>query len=144
MAPRGIDATWRGAGVALLLAVVSALVSLACGSASSTSGSPVPTPPPGPVPSPPYYVTVSATGVTPQVTHVWQGRAVIFRNDDSRSHSFFDDQHPTHLECSGRLNLGALRPGERREIGNLPINACFFHSDEDAANRAFWGVVVVH
>jgi hypothetical protein len=149
MAPRGIDATWLGAGcsaarLALLLAVVSALANLACGGASSTSGSSVPTPPPGPVPSPPYYVTVSATGVTPQVTHVWQGGAVIFRNDDSRSHSFFDDQHPTHLECSGLLNLGALRPGERREIGNLPINACFFHSEEDPANRAFWGVVVVH
>ena len=120
-----------------------ALACLACGSASSTAGSSSP-PPPEPVASPPYYVTVSATGVTPQVTHVWQGRAVIFRNDDTRSHTFFADMHPTHRECSGLLNLGALRPGERREVKDLPINACFLHSDDDPANRAFWGVVVVH
>jgi hypothetical protein len=132
------------ARLAPLLAPVLALAALACGSASSTMGSSLPSPPAGSVPSPPYYVTVTATGVTPQVTHVWQGREVIFRNEDSRAHSFFDDQHPAHLECSGRLNLGALRPGEIREVGNLPINACFFHSDDDPANRAFWGVVVGH
>jgi hypothetical protein len=141
-APDGVRISAR---LALLLAVVLALANLACGgSASSTSGSPLPSQPPGPVPTPPYYVTVTATGVTPQVTHVWQGRAVIFRNEDSRAHSFFDDQHPSHQECSGLLNLGALRPGEIREVGNLPINACFFHSDDDPANRAFWGVVVGH
>jgi hypothetical protein len=126
------------------MAVAIPVASLACGGVSATSSTSLPPPGPGPVASPPYYVTVSASGVTPQVTHVWQGRAVIFRNDDSRSHSFFDDMHPTHLECSGLLNLGSLRPGEVREIGNLPINACFFHSEEDPGNRAFWGVVVGH
>jgi len=119
-----------------------ALASLACGSVSSTSSSTFDTP--VPAASPPYIVTVTAAGVRPQVTHIWQGRTVIFRNDDARAHSFFNDLHPTHLECSGLLNLGPLRAGERREIKDVPIQACFFHSDEDPGNRAFQGVVVGH
>ena len=67
-------------------AVALSLASLACGQASSTTSTSTPLPEPGPVPSPPYYVTVTATSVTPQVTHVWQGRTVFFRNDDSRAH----------------------------------------------------------
>jgi hypothetical protein len=125
-------------------AVALALASLACGQASSTTSTSTPLPEPGPVASPPYYVTVTATGVTPQVTHLWQGRAVFFRNDDSRAHSLSADPHPSHLECFGRLNLGVLRPREVREITDMPVNACFFHSEEDPSNRAFWGVVVAH
>jgi hypothetical protein len=129
-------------------AAAPALLALAClacgGGASSAVGGGSPTPTPEPLASPPYFVTVSATGVAPQVTHVWQGRAVIFRNEDSRPHRFFMDAHPTHQECSGLLNVGELRPGERREVRNLPVNACFFHGEDDPANRAFWGVVVVH
>ena len=119
-----------------------ALSGLACGSVSSTSSTTLP--PPGPAASPPYFVTVTASGVSPQVTHVWQGGAVIFRNDDARAHSFFSDPHPAHHECAGILNLGPLRPGERREIKQLPIQACFFHKEEDPGNRAFQGVVVGH
>jgi hypothetical protein len=141
LGPRDIGASRPWAAAASLALAVACL---GCGGANSTTGSNPPPTPAEPVPSPPYIVTVSATGVTPQVTHVWQGRAVVFRNDDSRAHAFFMDAHPTHQECAGLLNLGALRPGERREVGNLPINACFFHGEEDPANRAFWGVVVVH
>lgn len=119
-----------------------ALASLACGSVSSTSSSTFGTP--VPAASPPYIVTVTAAGVTPQVTHIWQGRSVIFRNDDTRAHSFFSDLHPAHLECTGLLNLGPLRPGERREINDVPLQACFFHNDEDPNSRAFQGVVVGH
>jgi hypothetical protein len=118
------------------------LACLACGGASVSS--PGPTPPPANLPDPPYFVTVMASGVSPSVTHVWRGRAVIFRNQDGRAHSFYADPHPAHHECAGALNLGALEAGETREVTDLPINACFFHSEEDPSRRAFQGVVVVH
>lgn len=126
----------------LTVALCLALASLSCGSVSSTSSSTFGTP--VPAASPPYIVVVTAAGVTPQVSHIWQGRSVIFRNDDARAHAFFSDPHPAHLECAGLLNLGPLRPGERREVNGVPVQACFFHSDDDPGNRAFQGVVVGH
>lgn len=129
----------RAAGHALT--TLGLLSGLACGGVSTRSGSTVA---PGPVASPPYFVTLTASGATPQVTHVWVGRAVSFRNEDSRAHSIFADPHPEHHECSGLLNLGTLRPGERRELNDMPIQACFFHKEEDPNNRAFQGAVVVH
>jgi len=118
------------------------LASLACGEASVTTD--VPQPPTDTTPDPPYYATVTASGVSPNVVHVWRGRAVIFRNDDTSPHSFYADPHPAHTECAGVLNLGSLKAGEQREISNLPINACFFHSDDDPTRQSFQGVVVVH
>ena len=119
------------------------LACLACGSASvaPTDG---PTPPPADLPDPPYYVTITAAGVNPSVAHVWRGRAVIFRNQDSRAHSFSADPHPAHHECAGILNLGALAAGESREVANMPVNACFFQSEEDPSRTTFQGAVVVH
>lgn len=104
----------------------------------------VPPSPTDTTPDPPYYATITASGVSPNVVHVWRGRAVIFRNEDTRPHSFYADPHPAHTECSGMLNLGTLKAGERREVQNLPINACFFHSEEDPTRQSFQGVVVVH
>lgn len=130
----------RRACWALLGLVVSVT---ACGGASITSSRSSSTPS-DPLPDPPYYVTITASGVSPNVVHVWSGRAVLFRNEDARSHSVNADPHPAHHECNGLLNLGSLKAGEIREVPNMPINACFFHSEEDPGQRAFQGVVVVH
>jgi hypothetical protein len=56
----------------------------------------------------------------------------------------FADPHPAHSGCAGLLNVGTLGPGERRDIGSLPIDACFYHDEGDPANRAFQGLVLVH
>ena len=87
---------------------------------------------------------ITPTGTSPQVLHVWEGRKAAFVNADARSHTLFADPHPAHTECAGILNLGTLEPGERREVVNLPIDACFYHDEADPANKAFQGVVVVH
>jgi hypothetical protein len=42
------------------------------------------------------------------------------------------------------LNLGTLAPGERKDLENLPIDACFFHDEAQPTNKAFQGVVVTH
>jgi hypothetical protein len=120
-----------------------AFLEQACGSVSTSSGG-FPAdpdevdPPPGP-----YIATLTPTGVSPQVLHVWRTRTGILVNADGRVRALAADPHAGHHECGGALNL-TLKPGERREIRSLPINACFFHDEADPLNRNFQGVVVIH
>jgi hypothetical protein len=120
--------------------LAAALLAAGCGSfEAEPPPSTTPTPPPGPA-----IVAITSRGVEPQVIHVWDGRRAIFENRDSVPHSFFSDQHPTHGECAGKVNLGTLQPGERREITDLPYDACYFHDDSLPGARDFTGVLVVH
>lgn len=124
---------------AAALALVLALQGCGSASVSPPEGPPTPSPP-----LPPAIGTFTATGVNPQVIHVFEGRKATFVNEDTRAHNIFSDAHPTHTQCGGAVNVGALMPGERREVVNLPIDACYFHDDNDPADRAFQGVLVVH
>jgi hypothetical protein len=111
-----------------------------CGSSNvSTPPTTTPTPPPGPA-----VAVITATGIRVQVIHVWEGRRVTFENQDTQPHAVYSDQHPTHGECAGKMNLGVMQPSERREITDLPFDACYFHDDLQPGSRAFTGVVVVH
>lgn len=102
-----------------------------------------PTPPPTPPPGG-FVVSITPTGVSPQVLHVWEGRKAGFVNEDTRPHAVFADPHPAHSDCSGLLSVGTLAPGERRDVANLPIDACYYHDEGDPGNRAFQGLVLVH
>jgi hypothetical protein len=120
--------------------LAAAVLASACGSFKATpTPSPTPTVPPGPA-----VAVITAAGFEVQVIHVWEGRHVFFENRDSRAHALYSDQHPTHTECSGKVNLGTLQPGERREVTDLPYDACYFHDDTQPGARAFTGVLVVH
>ena len=89
-------------------------------------------------------MALTATGPNPQTLHVFVGRKASIVNQDSRPRTIFSDPHPSHTRCSGLLNLGTLAPGERRDLDNLPIDACFFHDEDDPTNNAFRGLVLVH
>jgi hypothetical protein len=128
---------------AILVGMPAALLALtqACGSSNVSQPQPGPslTPPPGG-----YVVAITASGPNPQTLHVWVGRKASVVNQDSRARTVFSDPHPDHDRCSGRLNLGTLAPGERRDLENLPIDACFFHDEDDPANAALRGLILVH
>lgn len=127
-----------------VLHVAAGLV-LSSGCGSSTITSTRGTPSPGPTFSPgPAIVTITATGITEQVVHVFDERKATFVNNDSRPHAIFSDRHPTHEDCGGILNVGTLAPGERREVGGLQVNACFFHDDADPSSFPFTGVLIIH
>ncbi len=89
-------------------------------------------------------VSITSTGMSPQVLHVWEGRKAGFVNEDTQPHAVFADPHPAHTSCTGMLNIGTLAPGERRDVENLPIDACYYHDEGDPANMAFRGLVLVH
>lgn len=128
------------------LSVLAALLGLlgGCGKASVTNPPPANFSVPPPPPEGPYVATITAAGVSPLVLHVWTTRTAVFVNGDTQAHAIFADPHPAHSECQGMLNIGKIKPGERREIPNLPIDGCFYHDDNDPANKAFQGVVVIH
>ena len=121
-----------------------ALLAAGCGSSSVSRPEPPPrgTVPPGPIP--PAVIVITASGVTPQVIHVFEGRHAFFENQDTMAHSLFADRHPAHNECAGKLNLGMIQPGQRLEVTELPYDACYFHDDSQPGVRAFTGVLVVH
>jgi hypothetical protein len=128
--------SWRALSAASL-----ALVLAGCGSSTITTP-----PPPANQPTPEPLkteVTIRASGVDPQVFHIFDVRKVKFVNADNKPHSIFSDPHPAHDTCGGMLNV-TLQPGEERVIENLPLDACFFHDESDPAAQAFQGVLVVH
>jgi hypothetical protein len=117
-----------------------ALVMAGCGSSFVST----PQPTPAPLPTGPALVMITATGVEPQVIHVWESRRAIIENRDSRPHALYSDTHPGHGECGGKVNIGVIQPGERREISDLPYDACYFHDDSQPGARAYTGVLVIH
>lgn len=125
---------------ALLLGISAA----ACGSSGDPSPS---TPAPSPTPLGPPTMTITASGVSPQVLHTFDSRETItFVNGDVRAHDMRSDPHPAHTDCAA-LSVGSMMPGERREIPgpSLPgFTLCYYHDELDPTNDAFRGVVVTH
>ena len=122
-------------------AVALGLVLGACGSSNIYTRPAVPSEIPPPAPA---IVRITANGNDPQVAHVFDDKKVTFINTDTREHSIFSDLHPTHNDCGGVLNVGALQPGETREVTNLQIGACYFHDDTAPTTFAFRGLVIIH
>ena len=127
------------------LAVTFALAAAACGGSSGGGPSINPTPSPSPVGPP--VMTITPSGVNPQVLHTFDSReSVTFVNADAQPHDLRSDPHPAHTDCPA-INGGPLQPGERREITgpSLPrFTLCFYHDESDPTNNAFRGVVVTH
>jgi len=128
-----------------LLVLCVAIGPLACG--SSGGGGPSQTPSPSSTPIGPPTLTITASGVSPQVLHTFDAQeTVTFVNGDVRDHDMRSDPHPAHSDCPS-INLGTMAPGERREIAgpSLPRFAlCYFHDETDPTNSVFRGVVVTH
>ena len=136
-----------------VLAVAAACGALvACGSGivvdpptapSTGGGSQAPTPAPTPPPTNPV-VTVTASGVSPQVITVAVGGRVTFTNADSRPHDFSGGPDPSRPECPEVDVAGFVVPGQSRQTGVFAVaRTCEYHDHTFLGVEAFRGRIVI-
>jgi hypothetical protein len=113
--------------------------SVGCGTGpSAVRPSPEPTPLVDPI------VTITASGVNPQVLHIAGDTGITFVNRDTRAYEIRSDPHPAHTECA-LMNLGPVASGESRLTARIALGqGCGYHAEGDPANRAFQGFVLAH
>jgi plastocyanin len=88
--------------------------------------------PSSPSPDGSATITITSAGVSPTQVNVALGSRVTFVNNDAQSHNMTSDPHPSHDDCPEINTVGLLRPGERRETGNLvTVRTCGFHDHDD-------------
>jgi len=94
----------------------------------------------------PPIITLRASGPDPQVLHIYEGRKVTFRNADSRVWEIYGDVHPDHKGPCPEMNLGALAPGESREVlaSNAFYALCFYHDESAPSSQARAGLIVFY
>ena len=120
-------------------AVAVLLVALVAAGTCSSGTTPTPPPPPAPT----ITIVIGPTGVTPKSVEVPLGARVLFINNDTREHTMGTDPHPDHTDCPVINQVGLLRPGERRETGNLVVvRSCGFHDHELPTLTELWGTIV--
>jgi len=120
----------RGIGLALAVLL-----------AGTCTSSPAPLEPEPPVPA--ITITITPAGVTPKSVQVPLGARVLFINNDTREHTMGTDPHPDHTDCPVINQVGLLKPGERRETGNLVVvRSCGFHDHELPTLTELWGTIV--
>jgi plastocyanin len=89
-------------------------------------------------------ITITAAGVNPRTIVVAVGSQVTFVNNDSRSHDMQSDPHPEHNDCPELASVGFLKPGERRQSGNLNLpRTCGYHDNENEGNNVMRGTIVI-
>jgi plastocyanin len=89
-------------------------------------------------------ITITASGVSPNVVTVAIGGRVLFVNNDSRSHNISSDPHPERDQCPEINQVGFLQPGDSRETGNFVVaETCGFHDFDMAANTSLQGTITV-
>lgn len=127
--------------------------SLACGGSSAPSAGPSGggageggTPPGGGggTPPPSTTITVSSTGVSPQVLTVPVGSRVTFRNNDNRPHDFSGGPDPSQPECPEIDAAGFVAAGQSRQTGVFTTaRTCRYHDHAYLGVAAFTGRIVI-
>jgi plastocyanin len=108
---------------------------------STGGGSPAPTPTPTPT-NP--VVTVTASGVSPQVITVAVGGHVTFTNADTRPHDFSGGPDPSRPECPEIDVAGFVVPGQSRQTGVFATaRTCEYHDHTYVGVEAFRGRIVI-
>jgi plastocyanin len=128
------------------------LVALAAGCAGGESGAPTaPTPTaattsPTDTATPPAstVVTVSSTGLSPQVIRVPVGARVTFTNTDARPHDFSGGPDPSRPECPEVDVAGFVVPGQSKQTGVFATaRSCEYHDHAYLGVPAFTGRIVI-
>ena len=124
-----------------LPAVTLVLLAAACG---SSGGGPSSNPAPSPSPLGPPIMTITASGVDPQVLHTFDAReAVTFVNADARAHDLRSDPHPAHTDCPA-INVSAQDPGQSRTTNALTtVRTCGFHDHLNDTVASLRGTITV-
>jgi plastocyanin len=109
---------------------------VACGSYKGTS----PTSPSGQMPT----VTISATGVSPSVTHISTGQQVQFVNSDNQNHQINSDPFPADSDCPPINDVGMLAPGQSKTTGMFSsTKSCGFHDNLNQGAKNLQGQILV-
>lgn len=114
------------------------------GSSGGGGGSPTaPTPPSGGGPSG-ATITITANGVSPASVTITTGQVVTVINNDSRSHDFTSDPHPSHTDCPPVNSVGVITPGQTKETGVFQTaRTCGFHDHNDPTNPRWLGSITI-
>lgn len=89
-------------------------------------------------------VTVTATGVSPQVLAISVGDRVTFTNADTRPHDFSGGPDPSRPECPEIDGAGFIVPGQSRQTGVFAVaRTCEYHDHTYIGVEAFRGRIVI-
>jgi plastocyanin len=123
------------------------VLSAGCGASSPTEPTPPGgsnAPPDNTTPATGTVVTVSATGVSPQVITVAVGARVTFTNTDTRSHDFSGGPDPSRPECPEIDAAGFVLPGQSKQTGVFATaRTCVYHDHTYLGVPAFTGRIVI-
>ena len=109
-----------------------------------TPGAPSPPPTSGAPPTSGTTITVTATGVSPQVLTVPVGTQVTFTNADNRPHDFSGGPDPSRPECPEIDVAGFIAAGQSRQTAPLTTaRTCQYHDHTYIGVAAFQGRIVV-
>jgi hypothetical protein len=127
-------------GLALALC---ALFQAACG--SSRGSAPRSLLDPTQVLDPAPLVTITASGVSPRVSHASVGVVMRFVNDDRVAHRLVAAPDLGYGDCPEMAALGTLVAGGSGELSLArPQSICAFHDAAGPTNRDFQGLLVLH
>jgi plastocyanin len=88
-------------------------------------------------------ITITANGVGAGVS-ISNGQSVTFINNDTRSHDFESDPHPSHTACPSINNVGTLAAGQTKvTFGFAGTGTCGFHDHSDPSNASFKGTITI-
>lgn len=115
-------------------------------SPSDTTGGSAGTPPTsgGGTAPPSTTITVTSSGVSPQVLSVAVGSRVTFTNADSRPHDFSGGPDPNQPECPEIDAAGFVAAGQSRQTGVFATaRTCRYHDHAYLGVAAFTGRIVI-
>jgi hypothetical protein len=93
----------------------------------------------------PPVVTLTATGASPQVLHIYARDGASFVNSDARRHVVESDVTLNPDPGCAGVGVGELLPGESRKTPVLPSGIpCFYRDALDPTNEAYRGFVLTH
>lgn len=125
--------TYRVYGIALPVALVTAVSCSGDSPTSPTSSGPAAT----------NTITILNGSVSPNFIRVAVGSTVTLVNNDSRARDINSDPHPPHTDCPA-INWGPLQPGERRESAPLmTARTCGFHDHILPSNTSLQGRIEI-
>ncbi len=110
--------------------------------ATTAAAPPANTPAPPPVVN--TVVTVSGTGLSPQVITIPVGARVTFTNTDNRPHDFSGGPDPATPECPEIDAAGFVVPGQSKQTGVFTTaRTCRYHDHAYLGVAAFTGRIVI-
>ncbi|MBI3572638.1 MAG: cupredoxin domain-containing protein [Candidatus Kerfeldbacteria bacterium] len=86
-------------------------------------------------------VTITASGVDPQVLTVKKGTTVTFVNNDAALHRLASNPHPADTDLPGFD--GTIPPNDRYTFTFTKVGRWGYHDHLDALNPTFQGTIVV-